>query len=93
MKESQCVLGWVCPGGTHLLGHGISGGTPPDMGYNGIRSSSEQYTSYWNAFLLLVLSNLSLGVRYDLRLLHFNNGSMFPKERGEQKKKIKNLST
>ena len=51
----------VCSGGgvslsgpisTHPLDMG-SEGVHPDMRYNGIRSPSGQYASYWNAFLLV----------------------------------------
>ena len=79
--EEVCARGSVCPG------VGMSRGYPPPwtwglrdtMGY-GRQAGSTHLTGMRSCCL-------SLGVCYDLRLLHFNNGSMFPKERGEQKKK------
>ena len=38
---------WVCD----LRGSAYPSTSPPDMGYNGIRSRSGWYASYWNAFL------------------------------------------
>ena len=53
------------PGGLHpgevCIQEGEEGWADPlPIGYYGIWSSSGQYASYWNAFLLLITTNLSL---------------------------------
>ena len=44
--------GWVCPGGGYVQGRDMDTNAP-DMGYSTIRAGG-RYTSYWNAFVLLL---------------------------------------
>ena len=76
--------GRLSPGGSASRGsasRGIEGLGRSPMGYYGLRSTSERYASYWNAFLLLSLFDLPLEwVRCStLRLAEFvcmfSNGS------------------
>ena len=56
---TRSLLGWVPTfpdmehhgGGVSIVCLGVD--TYRDMGYNGIRSASGRYVSYWNVFLLM----------------------------------------